>query len=80
MSKGNFFTIFTDHRSLTKVLMHNHDNYSPHKIRQLEPVSQFADNIRHIDVKENYAVGVLSPQIVICCPVIANQQNLDKLL
>ncbi|CAI2730592.1 unnamed protein product [Schistosoma spindalis] len=60
MLEGNSFTIYTDHKPLTKSLMHNHDKYSPREIRQLEFISQFAADIRYIKGNANEAADALS--------------------
>ncbi|KAK4474285.1 hypothetical protein MN116_000373 [Schistosoma mekongi] len=46
MFEGFAFTIFTDHKPLTK-----HNNYSPREVRQLDFISQFSTDIRFVFVR-----------------------------
>ncbi|BHF67774.1 hypothetical protein SprV_0301080300 [Sparganum proliferum] len=58
--EGRDFTIFTDHKPLT-FAMHSHsDKLTPREIRQLDYISQFTSDIRHIDGSRNEVVDALS--------------------
>nr|VZI21205.1 unnamed protein product [Spirometra erinaceieuropaei] len=57
--EGREFTIFTDHKSLT-FAMHSHtDKLNPWEIRQLDYISQFTSDIRHIDGSRNEVADAL---------------------
>ena len=46
--EGRSFHILTDHKPLTFALHARSDRYSPHQARQLDYISQFTSNIRHV--------------------------------
>ncbi|BHF72212.1 hypothetical protein SprV_0401527600 [Sparganum proliferum] len=58
--EGRDFTIFTDHKPLT-FAMHSHsDKLNPREIRQLDYISQFTSDIRHIYGSRNGVTDALS--------------------
>ncbi|BHF80221.1 hypothetical protein SprV_0702334500 [Sparganum proliferum] len=58
--EGREFTIFTDNKPLT-FAMHSHsDKLKPREIRQLDCISQFTSDIRHIDGSRNEVADALS--------------------
>ena len=58
--EGRHFTIYTDHKPLTYALNSKPDRHSPQEIRQLDFVSQYTSDIRHISGKDNTAADALS--------------------
>jgi cleavage and polyadenylation specificity factor subunit 1 len=58
--EGRQFTILTDHKPLTFALKNGTDRYSPREIRQLDFISQFSTDIRHVHGKENVVADALS--------------------
>lgn len=58
--EGRVFTIFTDQKPLTFALNQNPDKCSPRQQRQLEFISQFTNDIRHISGKANFVADALS--------------------
>ena len=58
--EGRHFTIYTDHKPLTYALNSKPDRHSPREIRQLDFVSQYTSDIRHISGKDNTAADALS--------------------
>ncbi|BHF59596.1 hypothetical protein SprV_0100255700 [Sparganum proliferum] len=58
--EGREFTIFTDHKPLTFALRSHTDKLNPQEIRQLDYISQFTSNIRHIDGSRNEVADALS--------------------
>ena len=58
--EGREFTIFTDHKPLTYSLNSTSDKYSPRESRQLDYVSQFTSDIRHISGVNNIVADALS--------------------
>ncbi|CAH8548688.1 unnamed protein product [Schistosoma rodhaini] len=59
MVEGINFTVYMDHKPLTKSLSAKQDNYSPRQIRQLELSSQFTSEIRYIKDQENEVADAL---------------------
>ncbi|CAH8602890.1 unnamed protein product [Schistosoma mattheei] len=60
MVEGINFTVYTDHKPLTKALSAKQDNYSPREIRQLEFISQFTSDIQYVKGQENDVADALS--------------------
>ena len=60
MIEGTIFTVYTDHKPLTKALNAKQDNYSPREIRQLEFISQFTSSIQYIEGNNNEVADALS--------------------
>ncbi|CAH8453126.1 unnamed protein product [Heterobilharzia americana] len=58
--EGRDFIIFTDHKPLTFSLSSASDKYSPRESRQLDYISQFTSDIRHISGANNSAADALS--------------------
>ncbi|CAH8845753.1 unnamed protein product [Trichobilharzia szidati] len=60
MVEGIPFTIYTDHKPLTKAMNAKHDKYSPRELRHLEFISQFTSDIRFIKGHKNEVADALS--------------------
>ena len=58
--EGRLFHVLTDHKPLTFALHTRSDRYSPRQARQLDYISQFTSNIRHVQGTENVAADALS--------------------
>ena len=58
--EGRSFTLFTDHKPLTYALNAKPDRYSPREIRQLDFISQFTSDIRHVSGKDNIPADAFS--------------------
>ena len=58
--EGRTFFIFTDHKPLTHALAASSDRYAPREIRQLDYVSQYTSDIRHVQGKHNEVADALS--------------------
>lgn len=58
--EGRKFTIYTDHKPLIYAFVQKTDTASPRQIRQLDFISQFTTNIRHIEGKDNIVADLLS--------------------
>lgn len=58
--EGREFTVFTDHKPLTYALSSSTDRYSPRETRQLDYVSQFTSDIRHVSGVNNPVADALS--------------------
>ena len=58
--EGRSFVVYTDHKPLTHALHGRPDRYSPREIRQLDFISQFTTDLRHIAGKNNLAADALS--------------------
>lgn len=54
------FTIFTDQKPLVYAFRQNSEKCSPRQQRQLEFISQFSTDIRHISGKSNFVADALS--------------------
>ena len=58
--EGRNFHVVTDHKPLIYSLATNSDRYSPRQIRQLDFISQFTTDIRHINGQDNPVADALS--------------------
>ena len=58
--EGLTFYIATDHKPLTFSVQMNSNKYSPQQIRQLDFISQFTSDIRHISGSNNPVADALS--------------------
>nr|VZI00481.1 unnamed protein product [Spirometra erinaceieuropaei] len=58
--EGRDFTVFTDHKPLTFALSSHTDKLNPREIRQLDYISQFTSDIRHINGSRNEVADALS--------------------
>nr|VZH99412.1 unnamed protein product [Spirometra erinaceieuropaei] len=58
--EGRDFTVFTDHKPLTVALRSHTEKLNPRETRQLDYISQFTSNIRHIDGSRNEVADALS--------------------
>ena len=58
--EGRDFFVFTDHKPLTFALKTSPDRHSPREARQLDYVSQFTSDIRHIRGVDNQVADALS--------------------
>ena len=58
--EARHFRVLTDHKPLTFTLTHKPDRYSPRQSRELELISQFMSDIRHIKGTSNAAADALS--------------------
>lgn len=72
--EGKHFTIFTDHLPLTFAFAQNPDKASPRQARQLDFISQFSTDIKHIKGKSNIVADALSRIEAIDCPNPINYQ------
>ncbi|BHF60491.1 hypothetical protein SprV_0100345600 [Sparganum proliferum] len=58
--EGRDFIVFTDHRPLYFALKSSSDKFSPLEVRQLDEISQFTSDIRHINGSHNQVADELS--------------------
>ena len=58
--EGRQFHVLTDHKPLTFALNTRSDRYSPRQARQLDYISQFTSNIRHVQGTDNVVADALS--------------------
>jgi hypothetical protein len=58
--EGRNFTIFSDHKPLIYAFQKKPDQCTPRQARQLDVISQFSTNIRHISGEENTPADTLS--------------------
>ena len=84
--EGREFTVFTDHKPLVNALQSKPDRHSPRELRQLDYVSQFTSDIKHIPGKDNVVadafsrvdVAALHTASVIDLEQVALDQNSDN--
>lgn len=60
MLEGRNFIVYTDHKPLTFAFNQKSDKASPRQIRQLDFISQFSTDIRHISGVQNDVADLLS--------------------
>ena len=60
MLEGRTFTLYTDHKPLTFALRQKPEKASPRQARFLDYISQFTQDIRHIDGVDNTPADTLS--------------------
>ena len=58
--EGRSFVVYTDYKPVTHAFHGRPDRYSPREIRQLDFISQFTTDLRHIAGKNNLAADALS--------------------
>ena len=58
--EGRSYTLYTDHKPLTYALNSKPDRHSPREIRQLDFISQFTSDIRHVSGKDNVSADAFS--------------------
>ena len=60
MVEGQEFSVFTDHKPLTRALSSRCANHSPRQVRHLDFISQFTSDIRHVKGADNPVADALS--------------------
>ncbi|CAG7719774.1 unnamed protein product [Allacma fusca] len=60
MLEGREFQIFTDHKPLTFAFQQKLEKASPRQLRQLDFISQFSTDIRHVSGEKNVVADTLS--------------------
>ena len=60
MVEAREFSVYTDHKPLTRALTSRSTQHSPRQIRHLDFVSQFTSDIRHVKGSENPVADALS--------------------
>ncbi|CAB3388540.1 Hypothetical predicted protein [Cloeon dipterum] len=85
MLEGRHFVAFTDHKPLTFAFRRNRDSFSPRQFNQLDFISQFTTDIRHISGMLNVVADAFSRvemdavrAAVINFAVLAQQQQTDE--
>ncbi|KMQ86388.1 gag-pol polyprotein [Lasius niger] len=83
MLEGREFILYTDHEPLTFAFRKKSDQSSPRQLRQLDFISQFTTDIRHVKGIENIPADIMSRIATITMPnpldylAIAQAQALD---
>jgi hypothetical protein len=82
MLEARHFTVYTDHKPLTYAFREHKSNCSPRQYRNLDFISQFTTDIRHIAGKDNVVADTLSRVEELGAPVsldlIAQAQAFDS--
>ena len=76
--EGRNFIIFTDQKPLTFAFRQKPEKASPRQLRQLDFISQFTSDIRHIAGKDNVVADALSRVEEICLNVQTTLSDLAK--
>lgn len=82
--EGRHFILYTDHKPLTFAFKQKLEKASPRQMRQLDYISQFTTDIRHISGNDNFIADTLSriEEIEISSPIslekIAQEQLSDS--
>jgi cleavage and polyadenylation specificity factor subunit 1 len=82
MLEARHFIVLTDHKPLTFAFHQRKDKCSPRQFNQLDFISQFTTDIRHISGQDNIVADTLSRVETITAPVthdmLATAQQNDK--
>jgi len=82
MLEARHFNILTDHKPLTFAFHQKRDKCSPRQFNQLDFISQFTTDIRHISGRNNIVADTFSRVEAIAAPVthdtLATTQQTDK--
>ena len=60
MLEGRPFYVYTDHKPLIYAFNAKPDRYSPREIRQLDFISQYTTDLRHVKGQDNVVADILS--------------------
>ncbi|KFD60497.1 hypothetical protein M514_27333 [Trichuris suis] len=58
--EGRHFTVFTDHKPLAQALQRGSGSHNPREVRQMDYITSFTNDIRHIKGKTNTVADALS--------------------
>lgn len=78
MLEGRKFIIFTDHKPLTFAFKQKYDKATPRQFRQLDFLSQFSTDIRHISGADNVVADALSRISTISTPTTIDFNELAE--
>lgn len=82
MVEGRHFVIYTDHKPITYAFQQRDRHCSPRQFNQLDYISQFTTDIRHISGKSNLTADTLSRVEAITQPpdleTLAHAQEVDQ--
>lgn len=78
MLEARIFTIYTDHRPLTFAFKQKPEKASPRQLRQLDFISQFSTDIRHIKGEQNIVADALSRISTIDSPSPIDYQRMSQ--
>lgn len=62
--EGREFFVLTDHKPLSFIFSKNSEKYNPREIRQMEYISEFTTDIRHINGSNNVVADALSRMFI----------------
>lgn len=81
MVEGRSFCVFTDHKPLVFAFDQNPEKANPRQLRQLDFVSQFTTDLRHIAGRDNVTADMLSRISALTTPIdfqrLAEAQKID---
>lgn len=77
--EGRTFHILTDHKPLVSAVKNTLDSYLPREQRQLEYISEFTTDIKHIQGSSNLVADALSRNCTIYTDIVANTIKFDDL-
>lgn len=82
MVEARHFTIFTDHKPIIYAFQQRRDKCSPRQFNQLDFISQFTTDIRHVSGQQNVVADALSRIEEISTPIdyaaLARSQENDE--
>lgn len=78
MLEGREFVCYTDHKPLTFALTKSAAKSNPRQARQLDFISQFTSDIRHVPGKDNVTADILSRISAITRPFDLRQLAEDQ--
>ena len=78
MLEGRQFSIYTDHKPITFAFQQKLDKASPRQARQLDLISQYTTDIRHVNGSDNIVADLMSRISIISSSTIINFSDLSK--
>ncbi|KRY64563.1 Transposon Tf2-6 polyprotein, partial [Trichinella pseudospiralis] len=77
--EGRQFTVLTDHKPIVQAVQRGTDSHNPREVRQLDYITSFTSDVRHIKGTQNTVADLLSRASVGSLSVVLDSANLRQL-